>query len=141
MHLNRHLWVLILPLFGATPALSLSTEYVFVELGDAGMTSVAAGINNFGEVAGTQGAYPNETAFIWDPWRGLRLLGTLGGAASLSHAISGAGCVVGESDGSVQTFHAFIWCEGTNMTDITPNQSYGSAWGINKLGQVIGQVN
>jgi probable HAF family extracellular repeat protein len=65
-------------------------------------------------------------------------LGSLGGTTSYVRAINDQGQVVGDSYTSNGAVHPFLW-QGGVMTDLgTLGGSFGSAWGLNDQGQVVG---
>src|SRR6266705_718067 len=63
----------------------------------------------------------------------MKNLGTLGGSRGTAHGISDTGLIVGESEDSTHTMHAFIWADGA-MTDLGP----GVAFAVNDHGQTVG---
>ena len=75
------------------------------------------------------------------PRADLTVLPTLGGDASMAHAINEAGQVVGASTNADGRQRAFLWNATGGMRDLgTPSRSLVSsvAWDINNLGQVAG---
>ncbi len=104
-----------------------------------------AGINDSGQVAYTDFVPPDEFhAFIYSISSGeSQDLGSLGGGFSQAGAMNESGQVVGYSDLPDNSGHAFLYSGGA-MQDLTPtlpscSQSY--AWGVNNLGQAVGDVN
>jgi probable HAF family extracellular repeat protein len=66
-------------------------------------------------------------------------LGTLGGRDSHVAAISETGQVVGRSQTSAGTYHAFSWTSSTGIVDIgTLGGEESDATAVNALGQVVG---
>ncbi len=98
--------------------------------------SVACGLNDIGQVVGSNGL--DKHAFVWDT-SGLRDLGTLGGGFSQAFSINNAGQVVGYSPTSTGDIHPFLWDEENGMVDLWGiTGDTGWAFGINDLGQVVG---
>lgn len=109
--------------------------------------SQASGINNAGEVVGTefficppsldQGVCPRAAL-----WNGASItdLGTLGGTESGAAAINNAGQIVGDSTVSGTHPDHAILISGGVMTDLgtLPGDTDSSAVAINNLGQVVG---
>ncbi len=106
--------------------------YQVIDLGAFdGNDSVAYGINEKGEVAGYSTTNGSTRAFIYANGF-MKSLGTLGGA-SVAYAINENSQVVGVS-GS----HAFL-SSGSTMQDLgTLGGSESIAYGINDLGQIVG---
>jgi|GEM_PF-3326570 len=101
-------------------------------------SSVAADINNAGEVVGW--GYDGDgrrRALLWR--EGVVVdLGTLGGAEAEATAINNAGQVVGWAMTKLGVYHAFLWQEG-QMTDLgTLGGTTSRAEAINDAGQVVG---
>jgi probable HAF family extracellular repeat protein len=109
-----------------------------------GQNSSAAGINARGQIAGTSSIAGDQFAHAF-LLRGARMidLGTLpGGTQSSAQDLNARGQVVGVSSTSGQTnLHPFLWDHGV-MRDLgTLGGNYGTALGINNLGQVVGTSN
>lgn len=108
--------------------------------GLASLTSVARGINMRAQVVGSfqrEGLSP--LAFLWDPQRGVTVLGSLGGSYSDANAINEQGQVVGVATLGDQSGRAFSWQAGSGMRDLgTLGGAYSGAAGVNNLGQVVG---
>jgi probable HAF family extracellular repeat protein len=120
---------------------SYAQQYQITDLGTlGGFFSYAYGINNSGQVVGFSDSYsgsPNQ-AFIWDSVSGMSYLGSIDGGASEAFDINDSGQVVGSSDSGQ---YAFIWDSGSHMQSIgnLGSTCCSIAWGINNLGQVVGE--
>jgi probable HAF family extracellular repeat protein len=107
----------------------------------------AEDINVSGWIVGTSSSSSGSRAVLWKPKTGGGYsppldLGTLGGSSSEATAINGDGIIAGHSQlpGDVVS-HAVIW-DATGIHDIQTVQGGESfAWGINDVGQVVGQWN
>lgn len=134
------------------------TQYSITDLG----TGAAYGINNKGQVVGRDGTGSdisfndkglvvrgsNGHAFLYSD--GVRQdLGTLGGSSSTAYGINDNGQVVGQSDISSQSSHAFLWDADNGMQDLGTLDSYNGpgtfkgydssyASSINNQGQIVG---
>jgi probable HAF family extracellular repeat protein len=108
--------------------------------------SVASAVNNNGEVTGF---YYSPTgsdfrAFIWDKFKGMREIGTLGGATSFGNGINSKGEVVGEAALLNGTRRAFIWREGQGIWNLQSLVKLGVlfdvniALSINDQGAIVG---
>ncbi|MCP3904458.1 MAG: hypothetical protein GY715_12595 [Planctomycetes bacterium] len=79
--------------------------------------------------------------FVWDPIGGMTMIPTLGGTHGIGRAVNKRGWVVGESDGSDDTFRrAFLW-NGTETIDLGAFEegAFSSrAKDINEAGHVVG---
>jgi probable HAF family extracellular repeat protein len=108
--------------------------------------SAALAVNNNGEVTGFyySPTGSNNRAFIWDKFKGMRELGTLGGPTSYGNGVNRKGEVVGQADMNTGTEHAFIWREGQGITDLNSLIKLGvvfealEANGINDRGAIVG---
>jgi probable HAF family extracellular repeat protein len=105
-----------------------------------GFTSNAHGINNRGEVVGVaQTANGTDHAFVWSDSGGMRDLGTFGGDRSFAHDINDLGEIVGESNTiDIVIQHGFLWTAAGGMRKLLGLSGQGSAYGINRSGQVAG---
>ncbi len=108
-----------------------------------GISPVA--MNNGGQIVGCA-TFPREAgyhAFIWDPQRGIKDLGTLGGKYSCAVDVNDQGQVIGNSDipgsGSESPSHPFLWESGKGLQDLGTLGGLNSyARNINGAGQVVG---
>ncbi len=96
-----------------------------------GEFSVAAGINDRGEIAGYAETETQMAAFVWTRSSGMRNLGTQSGGYTFAMAINQQGDVVGGSDNAV------LWPDGGGIVDLGV-----SGWGaaINSLVQIAGST-
>jgi probable HAF family extracellular repeat protein len=100
--------------------------------------SVAAAVNNLGQVTGFSAVGAEMHAFFWD---GAQMvdLGTLGGALSFGYGLNNLGHVTGDSDALNGDILAYIW-DGTSMQSIgTLGGVYSSGVGINDSGHATGE--
>lgn len=122
---------------------SSAETYTLVDLGTlGGISSVARGINNLGQVVGeSRTASGEQRAFLWDPRQGLIDLGTLR-FGSHAYGINDHGQVVGYSTLSAipNIQHAFIWNaeEGMQSLGTLPGRTSSRALAINNKGQIAG---
>ncbi|HEX2539963.1 MAG TPA: hypothetical protein VHM00_02660 [Caldimonas sp.] len=103
--------------------------------------SSAFGINDRDEVVGGANTGASLQAFLWDPSRGMQLLGTLpGDNASQAFAINNRGEVVGYSSGPTGT-RAFIWTRngGIESLGVLPGGTASMAFAISTNGRVVGK--
>jgi probable HAF family extracellular repeat protein len=130
------------------------TSAGMIDLGTlGGPRSVGRSINEAGQIAGESQTQNGGTrAFRFTEGVGMVDLGTLGGSKSSAYGINDAGQVVGESDTGfvivtepiVQGFtlfgtHAFLWTEGSGMTDLDHLGGGDSrAEAVNNHGVVVG---
>ena len=122
-------------------------RYAFKDLGTlGGGDTYAYGINNLGQIVGQSevlGTPSTPHAFVYS--NGVMTdLGTLGSGAfaptSSGQAINNQGQIAGYTTVSNAThIHAFIYSGGV-MTDLTPGTNDSKAYGINNLGQVVGET-
>jgi probable HAF family extracellular repeat protein len=123
-----------------TPAQPGGTTGTMTNLGTlGGASSTASGISGDGQkIVGYSTIVGNQAfhAFLWQTGTGMGDLGTLpGGNSSFAYGISGNGQkIVGSSDA-----HAVLWENGTIADLGTLGGSYSVAYGVNDLGQIVGQ--
>jgi probable HAF family extracellular repeat protein len=87
---------------------------------------------------------PNGTqiAFLWDPARGLRTLGTLRGTCGGARGLNNRGQVIGWWGDETHLQRPFVWDETTGMRDLgTPDGDEGEAIAINDNGQIVGVLS
>ena len=102
-----------------------------------GMGSYASGINDSGQVVGTEGGQ----AFLYNKGS-VQNLGTFGGAKSDACGINSNGQVVGDAWTSGGYDHAFLY-SGGSIQDLgtLPSGTDSSAAAINNLGQIVGTAD
>ncbi len=110
--------------------------------------SVANAINNHGLIAGSHAIQTApfekryDQAFMFDTANARRVdLGTLGGKSSVAHDINDYNQIVGSSQCTDNTEHAFLYDSKKNNAILDLGTLGGlnsSAYGINALGQVVG---
>lgn len=100
-----------------------------------------AGINNFGQIAGTTAyaAQYNLDAYLMS-FENIVYLGTLGGTSSVAYGINDSGQVTGYSTTISEKAHAFRYSNGI-MSDLgTLGGPTSQASGINANGKVVGSA-
>jgi len=115
-------------------------SYTVTDLGTLGGTySVAAAINNNGEIVGHSGL-PGDTASHAFLYNGvMNDLGTLGGSGSEAIDINDSGVVAGGSDiAGDSEFHAILY-DGTMHSLGTLGGDTSEGFGINNAGYVVGR--
>lgn len=107
---------------------------------DLGAISAAYAVNNYGDVVGTIDTFSapyGQHAFIWRD--GIMTdLGTLGESTSWAWDINDSGQVIGYSDVTSFSYHAFIWDSINGMRDLGSFGGHSTAYRINNNGQVVG---
>lgn len=120
--------------------------YRFVDLGsmDGVINMTATGINNLGQVIGYGSTESGEKrAFSWRAGQGLTNLGAPQGAVSVyTGGINDAGTAVMNalfvnSVTGVSSLDGYTWNQDSGFA-ILNSAGAGSAWGINKAGQIAG---
>lgn len=114
-------------------------------LPDRGLGGAALAIGPTGLAAGWWSDGNGARAALWDTVTGsFRDLGTLGGIVGVARGVNGAGQVVGQTELASGASAAFLWRDGTGMTDLSvftgPGLRMEVANGINRHAQVVGQV-
>jgi probable HAF family extracellular repeat protein len=106
------------------------------DLGFAGWCST---INNAGQIAGTMLTDPNtEEAFLWEPDKGVTMLGTLAGKRSHLSAMNNHEQIVGMSDTADGKLRAFLWDKKTGMKELPrPAGTQYIPESINDAGQIL----
>ncbi|MGH7182096.1 MAG: hypothetical protein ACREJN_08975, partial [Nitrospiraceae bacterium] len=130
----------------------LAEFYTLTALGtlggmSGGTTSVAYGISNAGHVVGWSYVDASDAsndpgnvaqrAFLYSNGTMKNLLGTLGGVENQAYGINDAGQVVGRAIFG-NSYHAFLYSNGTIMDLGTLGGNQSIARGINDAGQVVG---
>ena len=155
-HVSRlYAAVFCLPAIVAALFLSLfhshaqSPAYSIVDLGTAGVTSSARGINNCGQIVGSSTFGPSNAHPFFRNGGPLIDIGTFSGGTGEGVAVNSGGTAVGYSLGS-QAQRAFIWrdANGNGISDPgelvdlgtlpLPTHNEAFALGINNLNQVVG---
>jgi probable HAF family extracellular repeat protein len=115
-----------------------TTLYRVVNLG-AGQISELPVINVRNQVSFSLFTEQGSRGFFYDG-KGVRDIGTLGGASANAVGLNDAGQVVGRADTGVGANHAFVWSAGTGMTDlgVLPGASASAGFAINNEGVVAG---
>ena len=123
-----------------------AAAYSVTNLGTlGGASSVALGINNFGEVVGySETTAKQNHAFLYLVGTSLLDLGTLGGPDSYASRISDSGVLVGHAaipDGRMRAFIAVVGSSelfDLSSLDVRLDGPYSTTSGINRAGQVVG---
>jgi probable HAF family extracellular repeat protein len=109
--------------------------------------SIATAINYQGHVVGQVSTAPGVYhAVLWISGT-VQDLGTLGGSScsacvSTATGINTSDEVVGYSTTAAGLFHAFSWTQSGGMQDLNvAGSSDNAAYGINKTGQIVGEVS
>ena len=117
------------------------------DIGPNGKGSSANAVNNTNNVAGTIYNASGNSAFIWNSSTGRTILNNLGGNNSEALGINNFNQVVGYSETSSLSSHAFLWnSDGTAggvITDLDTldGTGYSIAYGINDHQQIVGESN
>lgn len=110
----------------------------------AGDESVAAGINDAGQVSGWTSTPSGEVhAFVWTAASGMRDLGTLGGNFSRLNWINELGQAAGASrtiPNTFDPFRAMVWSSATRLVPLGALNDglYSEATRMNNLGEAVG---
>jgi probable HAF family extracellular repeat protein len=112
---------------------------------------VASGVNDSGEVVGYYYASGHWRSFIWDKFKGVREIPSLGGSYSYANAINNHGQVVGRADTPDGKIHGFLWEEGKGVSDINllvdiprdlpPGSYFMGCSAINDRGEILSAIN
>lgn len=126
-----------------THAFAWTDKTGFIDIGTlGGDTSSARAVGAKGEVAGNSTNRKGRLhAFLWTRATGIQDLGTDGGTHSFAVTMSPNGHVVGTVRTRQGMEHAMSWTRATGMKDIgtLPGGLVSMAWGVNNLGQVVGE--
>lgn len=111
--------------------------YTVVNLGTIGGagSSVANGISENGIVVGQS----NGQAYKWTMGGGIVGLNGLGGATTNAYSVNSNGQIAGRADLGGGGFHAVLWDNSLNATDL--GGTFSEARGINEAGTVVGTSN
>ena len=102
-------------------------------------SSVAAAVNNAGQIVGWTHPWGRSRAFVWDETNGMQDMGTLDDGESLARAINNAGVAVGYVQLDDLSNRAFIWDADNGMRPLeAPEGGPTIALDINDAGQVVG---
>jgi probable HAF family extracellular repeat protein len=103
--------------------------------------SEAYAINNSGQIVGVSNDHNfNYHGFLYSGGT-MQDLGTLGGVNTYATAINNNGQVAGRSQYTDQNYRAFIYSAGSMQNlGLPPSGLSSEAWGINDLGQVVGDA-
>jgi probable HAF family extracellular repeat protein len=89
------------------------------DLGFVGGCPRGLWINNAGQIAGTMPTDPNcSEAFLWEPGKGVTMLGTLGGRRSYVNAMNNRGQIAGMSYAADGSPRPFLWDKETGMEEL-----------------------
>ena len=125
-------------------ASAVTPTYTITDLGSlGGRQTTPMGINNRGAVVGFASTGDGFTRGFLYTGGSLLDLGTLGGEDSFAYRVSDSGVIVGRAQDSTGRFHAFVTtiAAGTiELASLDPSMhgDFGSAVGVNGLGDVIG---
>lgn len=129
----------------AGPVLA-QASYVVQDLGSlpGDSSSIAWGINANGDVVGWSASATGTRAFLYTNTGGMVALpGLPDRPRTLARDINDAGIVVGSANmGGTDLGHAVLW-SGGSVQDLgtLPTGDFSEAWGVNRLGQVVGWSN
>lgn len=128
-----------LGLIGITAGFAGAQTYTVVNLGTIGGSgsSTANGLSENGIVVGQS----NGQAFKWTMGGGMVGLNGLGGATTNAQSVNNNGQIAGRSDLGGGGFHAVLWDNSLNATDLGTAGEFSDARGINASGTVVGTAN
>jgi probable HAF family extracellular repeat protein len=140
---TAHLAVLLSLAAAAAPACA-ATWYTVKSLGTlpGDTTSIATGLNNRGDVVGWSSGPGGYRGFVWTAVGGMQPLpGLPDRPRAFPRDINEQGDIVGTADaGGVDLGHAVRWRGGVPQDLGTlPTGPYSAGWGINNLGDVVGE--
>jgi probable HAF family extracellular repeat protein len=132
---------------GITPSVSHAFAWTsatgLIDIGTLGCdSSDARAVGANGEVAGNSTTRRGALhAFLWTRATGIQDLGTAGGTHSAVVTMSPNGHIVGTVRTQQGMEHAMSWTRATGMKDLgtLPGALVSMAWGVNNVGQVVGE--
>jgi probable HAF family extracellular repeat protein len=104
------------------------------------LNAVANAINDAGQVIGLDQTGTSDITFYTAPGMGLKFLKGLGGTEIWAAAMNQGGVIVGFADDAAGIQHAVRWLSPTSVPEVFSTEAL-NAYGINNLGQIVGQTN
>lgn len=99
----------------------------------------ALGVNASGTIVGMARGSSLMRGFVYSGST-MTLIPTLGGSFGYANHINDAGMIVGTAQTAGGQYHAFSYSNGV-ITDLTPGAASAEAFGINNLGDVVGEAD